>query len=147
MRETKIDFFSHLYAMRLLLQLLLAAALATGVTAPGEAAAPRWDPAHPDQNPGARPLNALSREPTAGEPADQAAAEDAPLFDLFVGRSAVAKGIGLLVRGNVPRGTVLLNNALRVGRPSVSDTAHLLDFRALSSINHCWVPNARLLRR
>ena len=42
---------------------------------------------------------------------------------------------------------LLLNNALRVGRPSVSDTAHLLDFRALSSINHCWVPNARLLRR
>lgn len=118
----------------------LLAALPRSVAAPN-AAIPRWDPQRPDHNPGARPLSVLGRPPAA------AATPEASLFNLHVGRSAVAKGIGLLVRGSVPRGTVLLESALRVGRPHNAKSAALLDYRAMASINHCWVPNAKLLRR
>ena len=118
----------------------LAAASLCRVTAP-DMSTPRWDPQHPDLNPGPRPLTELGSAPASS------AAVASPMFDLHVGRSAVAKGVGLLVRGNVPRGTVLLQSAFRVGRPKDRDNTALLDFRAMASINHCWAPNARLLRR
>jgi hypothetical protein len=119
---------------------VLATVLVRTVAAP-DVSTPRWDPQHPDLNPGPRPLTELGSAPSATSTAE------APRFYLHVGRSAVAKGVGLLVRGNVPRATVLLENALRVGRPYGRDKTALLDFRAMASINHCWIPNARLLRR
>lgn len=131
-RDALPDFFVFMATV-------LAAVSPCRVAAP-DVAAPRWDPQHPDLNPGPRPLTQLGSAPASptAEP---------PLFDLHVGRSAVAKGVGLLVRGNVPRGTVLLQSAFRVGRPNDRDNTALLDYRAMASINHCWAPNARVLRR
>lgn len=128
-------------------RMCVAAALFTipcSVAAQGDNSIPRWDPQHPDLNPGARPLTALKARPTG---AVATTIEAAQLFDLYVGRSAVAKGVGLMVRGSAPRGTVLLESALRARRPIDTDNNVLLDYRAMSSINHCWIPNARLLRR
>jgi len=122
----------------MLLQLVLASVAALASDGP-----PRWDRQHPDKNPGARVLVAGS--PAADRPASGAAVERTELFELSVGASAVSKGgQGLLLRGGrAERGSVLLENALSVG----GQPAKLLTFRALSSLNHCWRPNARLLRR
>lgn len=89
----------------------------------------RWDPQRPDKNPGPRPLAQMGRPGAPPAPVPSAAPEQ-PAYSLHVGSSVVAKGVGLIVRGNAPRGTVLLASALRAGRPTVTDTVKLLDFRA-----------------
>jgi hypothetical protein len=149
--------------------LSLTVLLLGGVAAPQETAPnewdPTWDPASPDKNVGARPLAALlgqHHRPGGSDPALSAAtppSEPIAGFELRPGRSAIDKGTGLLLYGQAARGTVLLESALRTAvRPGVSgagaDTAAagaaapvLTHFRALSVLNHCWVPNARLLRR
>jgi hypothetical protein len=122
-------------------------------------------PSEQDKNVGARPLAALlgqHHRPGGSDPALSAAtppSEPIAGFELRPGRSAIDKGTGLLLYGQAARGTVLLESALRTAvRPGVSgagaDTAAagaaapvLTHFRALSVLNHCWVPNARLLRR
>eukprot|EP01045_Picozoa_sp_COSAG04_P011231 COSAG04_NODE_718_length_10851_cov_8.135231_11_plen_259_part_00 len=138
MEETR-EVVAGEWVQRWYMRLLGALALVAAVSGPNT---PLWDPAHPDQNVGARPLEDL-QHPT---PLSAAAGDgsgggggSAP-FELLVGRATVGKGVGLLLRGRAARGAVLLEGALRA-----SD--RLLSFRALSSLNHCWRPNARLLRR
>ena len=121
-----------------LLLLLLQPAVPSPAAAAGDPS-PRWDPQHPDANPGPRPLAALlGKHGGSLKPAS---------FELFAGHSAVDKGTGVLVRGQAKRGAVLLERALSVATASASDAPRLTHFRALSLLNHCWVPNARLLRR
>ena len=129
---------------QMLVRLVVGAAVLAG------APTPRWDPQHPDKNPGARvlvPGPPTSRPvplPVTNATDDVAGTASYSRFELSVGRSSVSKGAkGLLLDGYAERGAVLLENALSVGgRPT-----KLLTYRALSSLNHCWRPNARLLRR
>lgn len=125
--------------------------LVVGAVVLAGAPTPRWDPQHPDKNPGARVLvpgpptsRAVSFLPNATESVAPGSASSYGRFELSVGRSSVSKGAkGLLLDGYAERGAVLLENALSVG----GQPAKLLTYRALSSLNHCWRPNARLLRR
>jgi hypothetical protein len=123
------------------------AGLAVSVAALADATTPRWDPQHPDKNPGARLL--VPGPPTSRAVTDTsipvASKTRSSRFELSVGRSTVSKGAkGLLLDdGYAERGSILLENVLSVG----GQPAKLLTYRALSSLNHCWQPNAMLLQR
>ena len=87
--------------LHVLAAVLLPAVVPGGVAFAPDVSTPRWDPQHPDLNPGARPLAELGRgrAPATAPPVQPGGAA---VFDLAVGRSVVAKGVGLLVRGRVP---------------------------------------------
>lgn len=122
------------------------ARLVVTVTALAGATTPRWDPQHPDKNPGARLLvpDPPASRAVANAKKTVASASRSGEFELSLGRSSVSKGAkGILLDGYAERGSILLQNVLSVG----GEPAKLLTYRALSSLNHCWKPNARLLRR
>ena len=83
-------------------------------------------------------------------PNNQDPARVPPAYSIFLGKSAV-NGRGTLVKGFASTGDVLVQSIVatrptaNLSKKSLGST--LAKYRSLVTLNHCWVPNAKLMRR